>query len=73
VKKKIIISLMVVAILMLSVTMAFAGGDQVRGDNAAGDANQNQVMDPPPFQPRPNAIVLYKTSWDGNVILLYSK
>ena len=50
-KKKIITFLMVVAFLMLSVTMTFAGGDQVRGEKATGDANQVQVMDPPPFQP----------------------
>jgi hypothetical protein len=30
---------------------AFAGGGQVRGDNAQGAANQVQVQDPPPFQP----------------------
>ena len=72
-KKKVIIILIMVTLLMLSVTMTFAGGDQVRGDNAAGYANQYQVMDPPPFQPRPIGIVLYKTSWEGNMILLYSK
>ena len=50
-KKKMIVFLMVVAILLVSVTTTFAGGDKVRGDNAIGAANQVQVMDPPPFQP----------------------
>jgi len=71
--KKTIICLLIVAILMLTVTTAFANGDKQRGDKANGSAYQCQVMDPPPFQVIPTGIVLYQTSWDGNVILIYSK
>lgn len=50
--KKTLASLLIVVVLLLAVAMpAFAGGDQVRGDNAQGSANQVQVQDPPPFQP----------------------
>ena len=50
--KRIAVVLIAVVVLSLSITApAFAGGDKVRGDNATGDANQVQVMDPPPFQP----------------------
>lgn len=50
--KKTFASLLLVALLVLVTAMpAFAGGDQVRGDNGQGDVNQHQVMDPPPFQP----------------------
>ena len=38
-------------LLLFAATPAFAGGDQVRGDNAQGSAVQVQVQDPPPFQP----------------------
>ena len=38
-------------LLLFAATPAFAGGDQVRGDNAQGSAAQVQVQDPPPFQP----------------------
>lgn len=44
-------SLILIFILALTVaTQVQAGGDQVRGDEGAGSVNQNQVMDPPPFQ-----------------------
>ncbi len=50
--KKTLASLLLVALLVLVTAMpAFAGGDQVRGDNGQGGVNQHQVMDPPPFQP----------------------
>ena len=50
--KKTLISLLIVVLLSLFVALpAFAGGDQVRGDNAQGSAVQVQVQDPPPFQP----------------------
>ena len=71
--KKIIILFLITAILLLSVTMTFAGGDQVRGAKAKGQAYQHQVMAPPPFQPRSLGLVLYQTSWDGTFICLYSK
>jgi len=38
-------------LLLFAATPAFAGGGQVRGDNAQGSAVQVQVQDPPPFQP----------------------
>ena len=50
--KKTLTSLLLVVVLVFVTAMpAFAGGDQVRGDNGQGDVNQHQVMDPPPFQP----------------------
>jgi hypothetical protein len=50
--KKTLASLLLVALLVLVTAMpAFAGGDQVRGDNAAGPATQVQIGNPPPFQP----------------------
>jgi hypothetical protein len=50
--KKALANLLIVALLLLATAMpAFAGGGQVRGDNAAGSANQVQVQNPPPFQP----------------------
>jgi hypothetical protein len=41
----------IVLLLLVTTTPAFAGGDQVRGDNAQGSATQVQVQNPPPFQP----------------------
>ncbi len=50
--KKTFVHLLIVGLLLLITAMpAFAGGDQVRGDNGQGAVNQHQVMDPPPFQP----------------------
>ncbi len=50
--KKTFAHVLVLALLLLfAATPAFAGGDQVRGDNAQGSAVQVQVQDPPPFQP----------------------
>jgi hypothetical protein len=50
--KKTLASLLVVTLLLLVTTLsAFAGGGQVRGDNAQGAAHQVQVQNPPPFQP----------------------
>jgi hypothetical protein len=50
--KKIILALVIVLVfsLAIAVPVAAAGG-QVRGDNGQGAVNQQQVMDPPPFQP----------------------
>ena len=50
-KKTFFVLLVVVALVIAATSMAFAGGDQVRGDNGQGAVNQVQVMDPPPFQP----------------------
>ncbi len=69
-KKNIITILLIVAILMLTVTTAFAAGDKQRGDVGDGCIYQWQWMDPPPFQSI--GIMLYQTSWDGNFISLYS-
>jgi len=49
--KKTLVFLLMVAFIVLSATIVWAGGDQVRGDKAQGQANQVQVQDPPPFQP----------------------
>jgi hypothetical protein len=50
--KKTLASLLLVAILSLVVALpAFAGGDQVRGENGQGTVTQVQVQNPPPFQP----------------------
>ena len=50
--KKMLASLLLVVILSLLVALpAFAGGDQVRGENGQGTVTQVQVQNPPPFQP----------------------
>ena len=49
--KRILLTLLVVAILCIAVASpVFAGGDQVRGEKGKGEVNQVQVQDPPPFQ-----------------------
>ena len=49
--KRIVAAVLVALTLLLVVTSpVFAGGDQVRGDKAAGPANQYQEMNPSPFQ-----------------------
>lgn len=50
-KRIFFIGLLVVALLAVTTSTAFAAGDKVRGENGQGDVNQVQVMDPPPFQP----------------------
>ena len=48
--KKTLTSLLIVALILLIMAMpAFAGGGQVRGDNALGSANQVQVQIHPRF------------------------
>jgi hypothetical protein len=50
--KKILLTLLTVAVLCIAVTSpVFAGGDKVRGEKGQGGVNQVQVKDPPPFQP----------------------
>jgi hypothetical protein len=50
--RKMLTQMLILALLLLfAATPAFAGGDQVRGDNAQGSAVQVQVQEPPPFQP----------------------
>jgi len=49
--KKIIALLLALVMVVSIFTDVSAGGDKVRGDKGAGDVNQHQVMDPPPFQP----------------------
>jgi hypothetical protein len=72
-KVKIITTLLIIAVLMLTVTTAFAAGGKERGDKAAGSAYQCQVMEPLPFQTTYTGIILYKTTWGENSILLYSR
>ena len=71
-KKTIITSLLVLAILLLAVTMTFAAGGKERGDKAEGPAWQYQINCPSPFEYLSTGVVLYQTSWEGNLIL-YSK
>ncbi len=50
--RKTFASLLIVALLIIATAVpAWAGGDQVRGENGQGSVNQLQVQDPPPFQP----------------------
>lgn len=50
--KKVTMVLVAAALLFaLAVSSAWAGGDQVRGENGQGAVYQVQVQDPPPFQP----------------------
>lgn len=49
--KKALLSLLVMAVVIILVAVSvFGGGGKVRGENGQGDVNQNQIMDPPPFQ-----------------------
>jgi len=50
-KRLILATGLVTLLLVLTASPVFAGGDKVRGENGAGDVNQVQVQDPPPFQP----------------------
>jgi len=50
-KRLIVVTGLVTLLLVLTASTVFAGGDQVRGEKGAGDVNQVQVQDPPPFQP----------------------
>lgn len=50
--RKTFASLLIVALLIIATAVpAWAGGDQVRGEEGQGAVNQVQVQDPPPFQP----------------------
>lgn len=50
--KKTFVHVLIVGLLLLITAMpAYAGGDQVRGENGQGTVNQVQVQNPPPFQP----------------------
>ena len=42
--------LVVAAVLLLAAPVA-SGGDQVRGAKGQGGVHQEQMQDPPPFQP----------------------
>ncbi len=50
-KKAMFALLIVAALCVFTTSVAFAGGDQVRGELGQGDVNQVQVQDPPPFNP----------------------
>jgi hypothetical protein len=49
-KKMVLVSMVIVALLIATTSSVFAGGDKVRGEKGQGDVNQVQVQDPPPFQ-----------------------
>ncbi len=49
-KKTILVSLVVVALMVVTTSTAFAGGDKVRGEKGEGSVNQVQIQNPPPFQ-----------------------
>ena len=52
VKMKKLFALLLALVMLVSIfSDVSAGGDKVSGDKGAGDVNQHQVMDPPPFQP----------------------
>lgn len=48
---KLVAAIILIMTLLATTTPVLASGDQERGDNAQGSANQVQIMDPPPFQP----------------------
>ena len=50
-RKALISALLVTAIFIAATAPAYAGGDKVRGESGQGSVNQEQVQDPPPFQP----------------------
>ena len=50
-KRTLLILLVVTALTVAVTSPVFAGGDKVRGENGQGDVVQNQIQDPPPFQP----------------------
>ena len=49
-RKTIFVLLLAVALVISASSVAFAGGDKVRGDKGQGEVNQVQVEDPFPFQ-----------------------
>lgn len=50
-KKLFLVLLVVFALTIALASPVFAGGDKVRGEKGQGEVNQEQVQDPPPFQP----------------------
>ena len=50
-KRALFIMLIVIALTIATTSAVFAGGDKVRGEKGQGADNQEQVQDPPPFQP----------------------
>ena len=50
-KRLIVVTGLVTLLFVLTTSAVFAGGGQVRGENGQGSVVQNQVQDPPPFQP----------------------
>lgn len=50
-KKLFAVLLVVLAVSIAISAPVFAGGDKVRGEKGQGEVNQEQVQDPPPFQP----------------------
>jgi hypothetical protein len=49
-RKTLFVLLLAVALVISASSIAFAGGDKVRGDKGQGEVNQVQVEDPFPFQ-----------------------
>ncbi|MBN1856650.1 MAG: hypothetical protein JW846_06845 [Dehalococcoidia bacterium] len=50
-KRLFVISVVLTLLLITFASPVAAAGGKVRGESGAGDVNQVQVMDPPPFQP----------------------
>ena len=50
-KRTVLIIVLTIMLILWLASPAFAGGDKERGDKGQGCINQNQVQDPPPFQP----------------------
>jgi len=47
--RKIIVLISVVILIVVSSVNVFAGGGKVRGDEGKGEINQEQIMEPWPF------------------------
>ena len=50
-KRAFAVVMVLTLVMVVTASPVFAAGGKVRGENGAGDVNQVQVMDPPPFQP----------------------
>ena len=50
-KRLTVVTGLLTLLFILTASSVFAGGDQVRGEKGEGSVVQNQVQDPPPFQP----------------------
>ena len=50
-KRLIVVTGLITLLFIVTASSVFAGGGQVRGEKGEGAVVQNQVQDPPPFQP----------------------